>query len=95
MKPEHIIMGLTALVSLTTLVKMLMRKGTEDGVESEQIKALIDGVDALRGEIKALSHARLLPLEKDVAVLRERLGSHADETNRRLQVLEAHRGSHR
>jgi hypothetical protein len=94
-RPEHIVMALTALVSLTTLVKMLMGKGTEAGVESEQIKALIEGVDALRGEIKALSHARLLPLEKDVAVLRERMGAHADETNRRLQVLEAHHGSRR
>jgi len=79
-------MALTAIVSLATLVKMIRGTGSKDGVESEQIKALIEAVDALRGEIKALSHARLLPLEKDVAVLKERV----DETGRRLSALESH-----
>ena len=88
MKPEHIIMGLTALVSLVTLVKMIRGAGATAGVETTQIQALVEGVEGIRSEIKALSHARLLPLEKDVAVLKERV----DETHRRLEAVERHGG---
>ncbi|TAL29032.1 MAG: hypothetical protein EPN98_21560 [Phenylobacterium sp.] len=88
MKPEHIIMGLTAAVSLVTLIKMIRGAGTTAGVEEAQIKALVDGFEALRADIRTMSHARLLPLEKDVAVLKERV----DEAGRRLQALETHPG---
>ena len=90
MKPEHIVMGLTALVSVVTLVKMLRGAGAAAGVEETQIKALIEGIEAVRADIKTMSHARLLPLEKDVAVLKEQHRAHVDETHRRLLALETH-----
>lgn len=91
MKPEHIVMGLTAIVSVATLVKMLRGAGSAAGVEEAQIKALVDGFEALRAEIKTMSHARLIPLERDVAVLKERLNAHVEETRRRFDSLEDRR----
>jgi hypothetical protein len=85
-------MGLTAMVSLVTLIKMIRGAGTTAGVEEAQIKALIEGIDAVRADIKTMSHVRLLPLEKDVAVLKEQHRAHADETHRRLLALETHHG---